>query len=332
MYKTFIIAEAGSNHDKNLDQAFSLVDAAKNAGANAVKFQIFSSNTLYSKNTPNFAGYENINKLIQDLELPRGWLQDIKNHCDNGGIEFMATPFDEPAVQQLVDLGVNRIKVAGFESTDLHFVDMVASAQLPLIISAGIGCSIEGVGEIIKVCHNRQVGDITILHCNNAYPTPQSDINLMTMVKIKDCYGSDIKVGLSDHTESPLTPALAVALGATTIEKHFTLSKRLAGPDHLFAIEPGELKEMVGAIKLAEASLGEKSTVYTSSEKAFSLARRSVVATRDIREGEKLDTSNITTRRPFLENSVSADKFYEVVGKKAIKNIRKDFCLLKDEI
>ena len=328
----FIIAEAGSNHNKNLDQAFSLVDAAKDSGATAVKFQLFSSNTLYSKNTPNFAGYENINTLIKNLELPREWVKLIKDYSDEVGIEFMATPFDEAAVQQLVDVGVKRIKIAGFESTDLRFVDMVASAQLPLIISAGIGCTTEKVGDIIQTCHHRQVEDITILHCNNAYPTPQEDINLNTMVGLKEKYGSVIKIGLSDHTESTLTAALAVALGATTIEKHFTLSKRLPGPDHKFALTPRELKDMVKNIKVAEYSMGEKSSMYTGSEKPFSQARRSVVAITDIQQGDMLDASKITTRRPFLENSIPADKFYEVVGKKATKKIRKDFCVLKDEV
>jgi len=329
---TYIIAEAGSNHNKNLDQAYALVDAASDAGVTAVKFQIFSSHKLYSKNTPNFATYENINQLVKNLELPREWVEPIKNYCDGKGIEFMASPFDESAVQQLVDIGSKRIKIAGFESTDLRFVDMVASAQLPLIISAGIGCGIEKIDDILKTCHRHAVEDITILHCNNAYPTPQKDINLMTMVKIKERYGSEIQVGLSDHTESTLTPALAVAMGATTIEKHFTLSKRLPGPDHSFAMNPSELKEMVDNIKVATISRGEKSNLHTASESSFSPARRSVVAITDIQQGDMLDASKITTRRPFLENSIPADKFYEVVGKKATKNIRKDFCVLKDEV
>src|SRR5210317_1938510 len=139
MSKTFIIAEAGANHNRNFEQAKALIDVAKAAGADACKFQTYSSETLYAANTPDFAGYKNINKLIKDIELPREWQKDLKSYCDEKGIEFISTPFDEQAVQELVDLGVKRLKIARFEATDPRFVEMVASTKLPIIMSVGIG-------------------------------------------------------------------------------------------------------------------------------------------------------------------------------------------------
>ena len=313
--KTFVIAEAGSNHDGKLEQAFELVDAAKHAGCSAVKFQLFKSDSLYSLDTPNFAGYEDINSLMKSLELPREWVHDIKKYCDDKQIEFMATPFDEEAVKMLCDIGVKRMKVAGFESTDPRFVDMVAQAGLPMIISAGIGSSINSLPQLVGICHANNNRDITILHCNNAYPTPQRDINLLTMKKMKKYLRKQgAKVGLSDHTESTLTPALAVAAGATVIEKHFTLSKELPGPDHKFALEPHELKDMIEKILIAEESLGQKTTLYTSSEENFSQAQRSLSAKTDISAGDFLTKENLTTRRPFTEGSIAASYYFDIIG------------------
>tara|TARA_Y100001973_G_C5208104_1_gene343169 strand:+ start:4670 stop:5656 length:987 start_codon:yes stop_codon:yes gene_type:complete len=322
MSRTFIVAEAGSNHNRNFDQALKLIDIAKDSGADAVKFQTFSSETVYNKKTPDFANYKNINELIKNLELPREWQKSLKEYCDKLNIEFMSTPFDEAAVEELFDLGVKRFKIAGFESTDLRFVDMVASTKLPLIISAGIGCNLDFIDKIIKTCHNRENYDLTILHCNNAYPTPQTDINLKTMQDIKNNY--DVKVGLSDHTMNTLTPALAVAMGATTIEKHFTISRQLPGPDHPFAMESNQLREMVQNIRLTESSLGRKEEVYTKSEENFKTAGRSIIAKKNINKGDYFSVDNITTKRPFMEGNIHASKWFEVVGQISDKEYEKD--------
>lgn len=171
--KTFVIAEAGANHNRNFNQALSLIDVAAKANATAVKFQTYSSETLYSKNTPDFAGYKNIPKLIKDIELPRSWQKDLKLYCDDKNIEFMSTPFDEKAVDELYDLGVKRFKIAGFEATDPRFVKYVASTGLPLIITAGIGMDLESISDLIGwVKEENKNPDLTILHGNNAYPTP----------------------------------------------------------------------------------------------------------------------------------------------------------------
>ena len=263
MDRTFIVADVGANHNRDLVQAMRLIDVAVDAKVDAVKFQTYSSETLYSKYTPDFAGYENITKLIKDIEMPRDWHKVLKSKCDDSGIEFMSTPFDEKAVDELFELGVKRFKIAGFECTDPRFVKYVASTKLPLIISLGIGTNVDtlfkiqrwilDLDEVLEV----HLGtydfsdnpDITYLHCNNAYPTPMEDINLGQMKSMKSyCdyhkWFANTKIGLSDHTEGILIPPIAVSMGAEVIEKHFTLDRSLSGPDHSFAIEPNELKNV----------------------------------------------------------------------------------------
>ena len=328
--KTFIIAEAGANHNRDFEQAKALIDVAKESGADACKFQTYSSETLYSKNTQDFAGYKDINKLIKNIELPREWQSDLKLYCDEVGIEFMSTPFDELAVQQLVDIGVKRLKIAGFESTDLRFVDMVASAGLPLIVSLGIGSDFSIIPRIMDIASNRGVDDVTFLHCNNAYPTPAEDANLDTIKSL----ALDIRyrTGISDHTMSTLTPALAVAAGASVVEKHFTLSKRLNGPDHPFALEPHELKEMVDHIRYAELCMGHKADTLTESEKNFQNAMRSVVAKTPLKSGDILTIDNITTKRPYVEGAVPAINFFDVLGQPINGNIGEDSQLMKHNL
>lgn len=320
--KTFIIAEAGANHNRNFNQALKLIEVAKESGADAVKFQTYSSETLYSKNTPDFAGYKNINKLIKDIELPREWQKDLKQYCDKVGIEFMSTPFDEQAVDELVNLGVKRLKISGFESTDWRFVNMVASTGLPLIISIGIGFDLIKIGYILDIVEKYN-NDLTLLHCNNAYPTPIEDINLKSMTTLGG-FKHVKAIGLSDHTTSTLTPALAVAMGATVIEKHFTLDNNLPGPDHAFALEPHELKEMIDNIRLTETMLGGNKEGYSKSELNFIKARRSIVAKTKIKKGETLTIDNITTKRPFLEGNVAASEWFNIMGGQATKNYKPD--------
>ena len=334
MNKTFIIGEAGANHDRNKEQAINLIDIAVNSGVDAVKFQTYSSETLYSKFTPNFAGYKNIPKLIKDIELPREWQKDLKLYCDDNGIEFMSTPFDEKAVDELYDLGVKRFKIAGFECTDPRFVKYVASTKLPLIISLGIGTDLHMMDEIKGwIFEVNDSLDITFLHCNNAYPTPYQDINLGQMKNMIDYVSRDnVKIGLSDHTEGILTPPIAVSLGAEVVEKHYTLNRSLSGPDHPFAIEPNELIDMIKNIRLVETMMGTKSSEYTNSEQGFSMARRSVIVKGDVKEGEMITENNITTKRPLLNDSIPAMQYYDVIGKSFKKNLVDDSILKWDDI
>jgi len=319
---TFVIAEAGANHNRNFNQALALIDVAVEAGASACKFQTYSSDTLYSKNTPDFAGYKNINKLIKDIELPREWQKDLKQYCDEKGIEFMSTPFDEKAVDELIALGVKRLKIAGFESTDFRFVNMVASAKLPLVISLGIGFETDYLNKIFDIA-SRYGNELSFMYANNAYPTPIEDAGVAIVRQLAQ--DTKHRWGLSDHTESTLTPALAVVAGATIIEKHFTLSKRLPGPDHPFALEPNELKEMIQHIKFAEQSIIKQSLDgISNSEQAFKQAMRSVVAKKPIQAGETFTLDNITTKRPFLEGNIPASEFEHVLGNKATKGYNED--------
>ena len=325
----FIIAEAGANHNKNLDQAYTLVDIAYSAGADAIKFQTYSSGTLYSRNTPDFAGHKNISQLIKDIELPRQWQKDIKQYCDEVGIEFMSTPFDESAVEELVNLNVRRLKISGFESTDPRFVRMIASTGLPLIISAGISCGFEQIDKILEDINSvNGSSDITILHCNSAYPTPPEDISLNQLDILISEY-PELKFGLSDHTMNPFTPALAVAKGAKCIEKHFTISRKLPGPDHPFALEPHMLKEMVQGIRYAELCCTSRLGDISNSEKRYAKGRRSVVARTNIKKGELFTKENLTTKRPLLKNSIPAVEYYEIIGKRSLCDIEEDTILTR---
>ena len=334
MGKTFIIAEAGANHDRDKNQAIKLIDAAVESGADAVKFQTYSSETMYSKYTPDFAGYKDIPKLIKDIELPREWHKDLKLYCDDSGIEFMSTPFDEKAVDELYDVGVKRFKIAGFECTDPRFVKYVASTKLPLIISLGIGTDLHMMDEIRRwIFEVNDNPDITFLHCNNAYPTPYQDINLgqmVNMINYMNC--NNVRIGLSDHTEGILTPPIAVSLGAEVVEKHYTLDRSRPGPDHPFAIEPSELVDMIKNIRLVETMMGTKSSEYTNSEQGFSMARRSVIVKGNVKEGEIITENNITTKRPLLNDSVPAMKYYNVIGKSFKRDLVDDSILKWDDI
>ena len=325
MNKTFVIAEAGANHDNNLNQAFKLIDVANESGADAVKFQTYSSETLYSKYTPDFENYKNVPELIKSLELPREWQIILKEYCDDKGIEFMSTPFDEKAVDELYKLGVKRLKIAGFESQDIRLVKYIARTGLPIIFSAGIGSTIQSIHNTLDwILTENPNCDISILHCNNAYPTPVDEIYLNTITDyIKEF--PNHRIGLSDHTMETIVPSLAVSIGASVIEKHFTLDRNLPGPDHPFALMPMELYLMVKNIRIAESSFaGSRISSITESEKSFSKAMRSVVASRDIKAGELFSEQNITTKRPLIESSIPANRYYDMIGKIALEDIVED--------
>ena len=331
--KTFVIAEAGANHDRKFKQALRLIDVAAEAGASAVKVQTYSSNNLYAKNTPNFAGYENINKLISEIELPREWQADLKQYCDEKHIEFMSTPFDEQAVDELYNLGVKRIKIAGFEATDPRIVRYAASTKLPLIVTAGIGVDLVWIQKIIDwVVMENTSPDITFLHGNNAYPTPFSDVCLKQIENIKNMnYSQDIAVGISDHSIGTLVPPIAVALGATTVEKHFTLSRFLPGPDHAaHALEPNELKQMVSDIINVEQSLTHRKHSISQSEKQYRNALRSVVTVEPMQAGDVITLEKITTKRPAISNHIPASDYYDIVGKRLTRDVGAD-CILTVE-
>lgn len=317
--KTFIIAEAGANHNRDWKLAKKLIFAAAASGADAVKFQNYTSESLYVKSTPDFGIYKNIPELISSIELPKDWCSELKRICDDCDIEFMSTPFDEESIELLYNIGVKRLKIAAFEANDRRLLKRVAQTNLPIIFSAGIGTGLKQVKEITDfIFSENPKADITVLHCNSSYPTPFKDINLGQMIKLKQEFGGIVKVGLSDHTNGILIPPIAVTHGAEVIEKHFTISRQLSGPDHPFAIEPDELVLMCKNIAAAETAMGIKNdSNLTSSEFSNQMffAQRSVVAKRDIKTGELLTQENITTKRPFVEGNISAAKYDKLLGK-----------------
>jgi N,N'-diacetyllegionaminate synthase len=332
MDKTLIIAEAGSNHNGSIKNAFKLIDVAANAGADVIKFQNYTAKKLFTTKA-NKVNNHDVFELFKPLEMPDTWVKDLIKYSESRNIEFMSTPFDDEAVDYLYNLGVKRFKVSGFESTDLRHIKYVASTKLPIIVSAGIGCSLEFIQEIIDTCNNVGCNDVTILHCNNAYPTPQKDINLNTIQSIIEKYGDQVKVGLSDHTLSALTPSFAVAMGAKCIEKHFTLSKDMQGPDHFFALEPHQLSEMVSNIRTCEESLGYKKG-FTDSEISCIQGRRSVILKNNVSKGDVLSVDNLTTKRPYYGNAIQAKDYFRFVEGDYIFNrdIERDEFLFEKDI
>lgn len=314
--KSFVIAEAGANHNRDWKIAKSLIRSAARSGSDAVKFQTYTSETLYAKNTPDFAGYKNINQLIKDIELPRSWQKDLKLFCDDCGIEFMSTPFDEKAVDELYDIGVKRFKISGFEATDPRIVQHVARTGLPMIITTGIKCDISMMKSILEWIQDvNSEPDVTFLHGNHAYPTPISQICLGQIGVLKDAsFSIPVKIGISDHTRGILIPPVAVSLGAEVVEKHFTLDRNMEGPDHPFAIEPFELSLMVQNIRSVEKSMGIRENKVSESESSFIHATRSVVAKSPLKKGDLLSRENITTMRPWFEDSIPASSYLKIIN------------------
>ena len=318
----FIIAEAGSNHNGSLEQAKKLVDVAAEAKADAVKFQIFKAESLYSKYTPEFSYLkgQNTYELIKSIETPREWIKELAEYCKSKNIIFFASPFDFEAID-ILDKYVPAFKIASFEITDLELLKYAAEKGKPMIISTGMA----NLGEIEDaITAIRSVGNenIILLHCNSLYPTPVEIANLRAIETMRTAF--KVPVGFSDHTLGIHIPIAAVAMGACLIEKHFTLDRTLPGPDHSFAIEPDELKEMVRCIREVEKAKGsgikEKSDL--ESEEMYVKARRSIHAKVDIPKGTKITRDMLIIKRPGYGIK---PKFIDmVVGREAKKDIRED--------
>ena len=307
---TYIIAEVGSNHNGCRLEARNLIRTASEAGVNAVKFQMFKAETLYSKNTKDFDKYSNVYSLIKSLETYDDFFKSCKNMCDEYEVDFLVSPFDERAVDFLVDLNVSSIKIASFEFTDARLVSYIANKGLPIIASTGLAShdDISFMLQLMKNC------DVTLLHCNSAYPTPISDANLSSIPYLMKNF--NVKCGYSDHTMSTTIPALAVALGASVVEKHITMNRNLNGPDHSFALEPNELKEMVINIREAEHAMGDGHQLMkhnrTISEQTMKYASRSIYASKALKKGDVVSEDNVTTKRPCA--GIPAINYYKIMG------------------
>ena len=326
MAHTLIIAEAGVNHNGSIQIAKKLVDAAVEAGVDIIKFQTFKADKLVSKDAKK-ADYEKRNigdgndsqyDMLKKLELSHEDHQTLIAYCKEKGIRFWSTAFDFDSIDYLHSLGLNLWKIPSGEITNYPFIRKIAKYRENVIMSTGM-CVGEDIHKAINVLNEFGVGkdQITVLHCNTQYPTPFEDVNLKAMLTIKKDF--DVNVGYSDHTRGIEVPIAAVALGASVIEKHFTLDRNLPGPDHKASLEPAELKVMVGAIRNIEKVLGDGEKKVTVSERAnITVARKSIVAACPIKKGELLTEDNITVKRPGT--GISPMRWNEVIGTAATKD------------
>ena len=324
-----IIAEAGVNHNGDLEMAKKLIDKAAEAGADLVKFQTFSAERLvtrvaekakYQKNTeyPEESQY----KMLRRLELSVDAHVELIRHCELRGIGFFSTGFDESSIKLLVSLGQNHFKIPSGEITNLPYLRHIGSLGKPIILSTGMATlgDIEAAIEVIERAGTPR-SSLTVLHCTTEYPTPILEVNLRAMQSIQSAFG--VAVGYSDHTEGIEVAIAAVALGATVIEKHFTLNRTLPGPDHKASLQPEELKAMVSAIRNIELALGSGVKKLTLGEAAnIPSARRSIVAKRSINAGEEFSVENIVVKRPAT--GISPMRWDEIIGRRASRDFSAD--------
>jgi sialic acid synthase SpsE len=295
--RCFVIAEVGANHNRSMSLAKELVDAAVEAKADAVKFQIYTAEGLYSRRTPMHSGYsKDLFSLIKEIETPRDWLPELSEYCASRGIVFFATPFDFAAVDELDPLSP-LFKIASFELVDLPLISYCASKGKPMIISTGLA-TLGEIEDAYGAALEAGNPNVAFLQCASTYPAPPSIMNLRSMETIHRAFGTP--VGLSDHTTGIHISVAAVAMGAKIIEKHFTLDRTMEGPDHPFAIEPRELCEMVRQIRDVEAALGDGRKLGPRPEEMefYQKARRSVHAAVDIPAGTVITQEMLTVKRP----------------------------------
>jgi sialic acid synthase SpsE len=311
---TFIIAEVGANHDRKIDQAKKLIDVASEARADAVKFQSFKAEMHVSSKERDI--YES-KKLY---ELPREWLGELATYAQEKGLTFICTPFDREVIDQLAEIGVPAYKWASPEIVDLPLLKYAAGKGKPMIISTGMS-NLADIQEAVEAVYSTGNEDIILLHCVSLYPAKPNQVNLRMMDTMKQAF--QLPVGFSDHTSGITIPIAAVARGACVIEKHFTLSRKLKGPDHPFALEPEELKQMVRAIREVAESLGSPIKRLTPEEEiAVKLGRRSIIASIDIPKGTRLTQDMLTIKRPGYG---IRPKFLDIIiGREAKKDIEQD--------
>ncbi|HIW80363.1 MAG TPA: N-acetylneuraminate synthase [Candidatus Acetatifactor stercoripullorum] len=327
MKHVFVIAEAGVNHNGSLELAKKLADKAKEAGADAVKFQTFRSANLVCKNAEK-ADYQRENgdksesqlQMLQKLELTAKMHEELKEYCEQKQIMFLSTPFDMESIDLLEEMGMPVYKIPSGEITNLPYLRKIGSLRKKVILSSGMS-NLEEIKEAVKILRECGTADISVLHCNTQYPTPMEDVNLNVMQTLRKELG--LPVGYSDHTKGIEVPIAAAALGAEIIEKHFTLDKEMDGPDHKASLEPEELKQMITAIRNIEKALGSPEKKVTDSERAnIAVVRKSIVAKKPIRKGECFTEDNITTKRPG--NGISPMLWDSVIGQAATRDYDMD--------
>ena len=330
MNKVLIIAEAGVNHNGSIELAKRLVDEAVNAGVDYIKFQTFKSEKLVSKAAKQ-AEYQQKNighegesqyTMLKRLELSPADHEVLIDYCNSKGIMFFSTAFDMDSIDYLHSLNLGLWKIPSGEITNFPYLRKIATFGEPIILSTGMS-ELNEIEEAIQVLIKYGVAkeDLTVLHCTTEYPTPFKDVNLKAMLQIGEKFG--VKIGYSDHTKGIEVPIAAVALGATVIEKHFTLDKTMEGPDHKASLEPDELKAMVTSIRNIENALGSGHKHVSDSErKNIEIVRKSIVAACPIKAGELLTEDNLTVKRPG--SGISPMRWNEVVGTFAVKDFEEE--------
>jgi N,N'-diacetyllegionaminate synthase len=327
--KTLIIAEAGVNHNGDIELAKKLIDVAADAGADLVKFQTFSADRLVTQSALK-AEYqalatdkiESQHEMLRKLELTESMHHELINHCAIREIGFFSTGFDIESINFLASLGQELFKIPSGEITNLPFLQHIGGLGKKVLLSTGMSNMHEVAAalnalELAGTPKNR----ITVLHCTSSYPAEMSDVNLRAMLSIQDEFG--VEIGYSDHTLGIEVAIAAVALGAKVIEKHFTLDRNMTGPDHKASLEPDELIRMVVGIRSIEKALGDGNKVITQNEiQNRDVARKSIVASRDIQAGEVFTDNNLTAKRPGT--GISPMEWDEVIGTKAKKSYVKD--------
>ncbi len=332
--KTLIIAEAGVNHNGKLSLAKKLIKIAKNSGADVVKFQTFIPSNLVT-NKAKLAKYQKTknNKtkqinMLEKLSLTKKMHYKLKAYCDKLEIEFCSTAFDIQSLELLLSIGIKRIKIPSGEITNYELLNYISALNYPIILSTGMSDNKE-IAKAIKILTQRKIQrkNITVLHCNSSYPTPMKDVNLMAMRSIK--LYNKTEIGLSDHSNGIEVPIAAVAMGATIIEKHFTLDRTFEGPDHKSSLSPSELTNMVKSIRNIEIAIGDGIKKITTSESINkNIVRKSLVAAKKIRKGDIFDNENITAKRPG--NGLSPMLLNNLIGKKAKRNYLVDELIKKE--
>lgn len=329
MDKVFIIAEAGVNHNGDVNLAKKMIDVAVDAGVSAIKFQTFKAEYLVSKNAQKAeyqkktSGVEESQfEMIKRLELDTNTHKELLGYCDSRNIMFLSTPFDHDSIDMLDNLGMQIFKIPSGEITNLPYLQHIGRLNKEIILSTGMA----NIGEIeaaldILINSGTSKDKITILHANTEYPTPMQDVNLNAMLTIGNTFKT--KIGYSDHTLGIDIPIAAVAMGASVIEKHFTLDNNMEGPDHKASLEPSELVNMVKSIRNIEKALGNGIKKASNSErKNIKVARKSIVAKCEIAKGEIFSKENITIKRPG--SGLSPMLWNEVIGLKATKSFKTD--------
>jgi len=324
--KVLIIAEAGINHNGSMKMAKELINKAKECGADMIKFQTAKLDSLVSKYA-QMADYQKANTgktesqkdMLERLLLQFEDFEELSEYCRKKGIIFLSTPFDIESIHFLKDL-IPFWKVPSGEITDYPYLVEIAKTHKPVILSTGMS-NLKEIAEALEVLNKNGTEDVILLHCNTQYPTPYGDVNLRAMNTIAEQFG--VKVGYSDHTSGIEVPIAAVAMGASVIEKHFTLDKTLSGPDHKASLEPHELRAMVDSIRHIEVALGTGEKVVTKSEMPnMAIARKSIIASKKIKKGEILTKRNLTTKRPGT--GISPMRWNEVLGMAAVRDFMED--------